>query len=521
MKRRILLDFPLLVFGSVWILLFTAGRNQWFKDPGSFFHTVVGQYILETGSLFHTDSFSFTRFGEPWIAQQWLGEIIMAVFHRIAGLDGLFILTVSLIALLYSILASRIETSRMNLALGALILFLSLAAGSHHFHARPHIVTLLFMAVLYARLSDIETGKTSLQTLLWLIPMFVIWTNTHGGVLGGLFTLFLTAAGWTCARGKGWSCPIPHWKHLAGLWALVALLFATPLINPYGMGLPATWLEIMGSRAVSELIDEHASVWSLLLQGGIASYLTVTLLLYLGFFYIALLAGTDKKDRKVTWYIALVWLVLSLSRIRHAPIFAVLAVVAIAEIFPHCRWVHRLGNRGLFVFRTRKSGEGSRKSPFPGYVVAAIVTAAALIALHGSAQLPSTAQKWVKLDGAHWPLDVLPELQALERSHPQGSPIFNDMLFGGFLIFHAPNLRVFIDDRCELYGDEFLFRYVKADRSDFETWEKAYRFDLALLSSDSNYRKYFEADPAWRIVKRCASAILFEKTHHVTYGGNG
>ena len=38
------------------------------------------------------------------------------------------------------------------------------------------------------------------------------------------------------------------------------------------------------------------------------------------------------------------------------------------------------------------------------------------------------------------------------------------MLFGGFLIYHTPGFRVFIDDRCELYGDEFMVKYVKAGR---------------------------------------------------------
>ncbi len=106
------------------------------------------------------------------------------------------------------------------------------------------------------------------------------------------------------------------------------------------------------------------------------------------------------------------------------------------------------------------------------------MTGVALIVFHGSAQLPSTEQKWVKLDGAHWPIEILPELQAIEKSRPRGTPIFNDMLFGGFLIYHTPGLRVFIDDRCELYGDEFMIKYVKAERSDYEAWGKAYRFDL-------------------------------------------
>ena len=145
MKRKLFAPFSALIFSAVWLLLFLAGQSRLVRDPGTFFHTAAGEHLLETGHLIHRDFYSFTRFGEPWIAQQWLGECIMAVVHRIAGLDGLLVVTVSLIALLWSGLALRIERSGMNLVLGSLILALALAASSHHLHVRPHIVTILFM----------------------------------------------------------------------------------------------------------------------------------------------------------------------------------------------------------------------------------------------------------------------------------------------------------------------------------------------------------------------------------------
>ena len=353
MRLKRLFAFDAFIFLSAWLLLFIAGQSKLFRDPGSFSHTVIGELIIDTGRLIYQDSFSFTRFGEPWIAQQWLGECIMAVIHRLAGLDGLLIVTVSLIALLCSSLALRIERSGMNLALGFLILALSLAASSHHFHVRPHIVTILLMTIVYSKLCDVDTGKASLGSLFWFIPMFVIWANIHGGVLGGLLTLLIAAAGWTLACRLGLKSPFPDKKALINLWVLILLCFATPLVNPYGLKLPATWLDIMGSSAVSQLIQEHASVVTLLHFGETSSYVTISLLLCLGLFYSALLAGINRKDRRVTWYIPLIWFFLSLSRIRHAPLFAMMAVVAIAEIFPYCRWVRSLGDRGLVTFRVR------------------------------------------------------------------------------------------------------------------------------------------------------------------------
>jgi hypothetical protein len=511
MKIKNIFGFHAWIFGSVWLLLFMAGKSKLFRDPGSFFHTVIGEHILDTAHLIYWDSFSFTRFGEPWIAQQWLGECIMAATQRLAGFDGLLVVTVSLIALLYSHLALRIERSGMNLALGSLILALSLAASSHHFHVRPHIVTIFFMTIIYSRLCDIESGRKSISTLFWLIPVFVIWSNIHGGALGGLCTLLIAAAGWTMACWLGVKSPFADKKALIHLWVIILLCLATPLVNPYGLKLPVTWLNIMGSSAISQLIQEHASVVTLLYYGETSSYVTIALLLCFGLFYSALLAGIDRRDQRFIWYIPLIWFFLSLSRIRHAPLFAMMAVVAIAEMFPYCRWVNSLGNRGLVTFKVRDVVNEMSEWSISRYLIPAVITGVALIVFNGSAQLPSTAQKWVKLDDAHWPIEILPELQTIEKSRPQGTPIFNDMLFGGFLIYHTPGFRVFIDDRCELYGDKFIIKYVKADRTDYAAWEQFYRFDLALLSPDSNYKKYFEGNPDWLVIKRCRAAVLYQK----------
>jgi hypothetical protein len=509
MKRKQFAPFSALIFFAVWLLLFVAGRDRLFRDPGTFFHTAAGERLLATGHLMHQDVYSFTGYGGPWIAQQWLGECIMAAIHRIAGLDGLLVATVSLIALLWSGLALRIERSGMNPALASLILAFSMAASSHHFHVRPHIITIVFTAFVYSQLCDVETRRKSIAALLWLIPVLVLWANIHGGVLGGIFTLLVAATGWTLARLLGLKSPLSDRRSLTLLWVIAFLGFASPLVNPYGLMLPLTWMDIMGSDAVSELIQEHASVLTLLRQGDMTSYFTIFVILSLGLFYLALLAGTKRHDWRFTWFIPLVWFLLSLSRIRHAPLFAVLAVVAIAEIFPCCRWVQMLGERGLVTFRLRETARerigGSR------IILPVMVTAVALFAFHGSAQLPSSGQKWVTLDGTYWPIGILPELQAIEESHPRGTPIFNDMLFGGFLIYHTPGLRVFIDDRCELYGDEFVTKYVKAEESDFIAWSKAYRFDLAILTADSNYSKYFEENPDWRVVNRCPAGVLYEK----------
>ena len=515
MKIKNIFGFHVWIFSAVWILLFFAGQSKMFRDPGSFSHAAIGGYILDTKHFIHQDIFSFTKFGEPWIAQQWLGECFMAAIQRLAGFDGLLIVTVSLIALLYSYLALRMERAGINLALGSLILMFSLAAGSHHLHVRPHIATMFFMTVVYALLCDVEAKRKDIRSLLWLIPFFIIWSNIHGGALGGLCTVLFAAAGWTLDGLMKRTMPFDRGKSLLFLWGIVLLCFTAPLINPYGLELPDTWLNIMGSGAISQLIQEHASVFTLIQQGEPSAYATIFMILGMGLFYFSLLAGVERKDHRMTWYIPIIWFFLALSRIRHAPLFAVTAVVGIAEMFSCCRWVRKLAENGLVTFRVREMTREMREPFLVRYLMPAVITGVALLAFHSSAQLPSTSQKWVKLDHAHWPVELLPELKAIEKSQPPETKIFNDMLFGGFLIYHTPGLRVFMDDRCELYGDTLIMQYVRADQNDFEQWEKIYQFEFALLAPSSGYLKYLEKNNHWHVVKRTRAAILYQKINKV------
>ena len=88
------------------------------------------------------------------------------------------------------------------------------------------------------------------------------------------------------------------------------------------------------------------------------------------------------------------------------------------------------------------------------------------------------------LDPTHWPVELLPDLRRVEREHPEGARVFNDFLYGGFLIYYTPGLKVFIDDRCELYGDEWLIQFSAANRShpeQIDRWQEMYDFPYALV----------------------------------------
>ena len=91
-----------------------AGRSAMFRDPGTFWHVVVGENIISTRQVPREDLYSFTFHGQPWISDYWLAEIAMATIHRMAGWDGLLTVTAAILAGIYSFIAIRLSRAGIH-----------------------------------------------------------------------------------------------------------------------------------------------------------------------------------------------------------------------------------------------------------------------------------------------------------------------------------------------------------------------------------------------------------------------
>src|SRR5216683_1662865 len=90
------------IFLAIWLVLMVGGRTRLFRDPGTFWHTVVGERILSTGEFLDHDPFSYTFGGQPWTPYEWLGECAMALIHRVDGFDSLLLAATVGIAALFT-----------------------------------------------------------------------------------------------------------------------------------------------------------------------------------------------------------------------------------------------------------------------------------------------------------------------------------------------------------------------------------------------------------------------------------
>ncbi|HLN84240.1 MAG TPA: hypothetical protein VK355_11540, partial [Candidatus Binatia bacterium] len=67
-------------------------------DPDVWWHLRTGQLTLQNHSVFHTDPYSFTRFGQPWINHEWLSDVLLFGIYRLAGFGGLIVAFAAVVA---------------------------------------------------------------------------------------------------------------------------------------------------------------------------------------------------------------------------------------------------------------------------------------------------------------------------------------------------------------------------------------------------------------------------------------
>ncbi|MBF0499914.1 MAG: hypothetical protein HQM09_07265 [Candidatus Riflebacteria bacterium] len=492
---------PIIIFTILWLLFTLIGASRFLNDPGTFFHTAAGLDILNKHTLPETDTFTFTRSGTPWIASQWFAEISMAVLYKLGNLDALLLTGTLLLAAIYSALTLRYLNSGIHPLISAFLIALVLASSTHHFLLRPHLLSIALMAFLMVGLSDIDHGRRNFKYIFAYFPLFIFWTNTHGAVLGGIATLFLTIIGWHFMRFLEMHSPIPANTSSLYIFLPAILCAAALLINPYGFRLISTLTGILDSPAVANLIIEHRPLLS-------KWYGWFTVML--GAIYTLFLAGVPRKSLRMTYFLPVIWFLLAWGRLRHAPLFAVTAAVALTDIILVSQTTAFLFKHGVASLRLSPV-QGSSDKYHLSPAIPGILLIVGLLLQSCAIPLPLLGKGIAFPDPTHWPVDIQPVITSFVEKSPPDTRIFNEMLFGGYLTLMAPRLKIFMDDRCELHGEAGLLQYAKAANSPecIKEWERLYRFRAALVIPGSGYDSYFRTTPGWRLEAESDAAALF------------
>ena len=224
--------FPLLIIA---VLLPVQPHDYWW-------YLRLGRDVLESGAVPIVDTYSSVQAGQPIVYQSWLSAAILWLVYKAGGIPLTILLVAALIGLTYALLWQLMREGGIGPRLATLLTLLAGLAGSNNWGVRPQLFAYpLFLAVLWILL---KWHKHEQKNLWLLIPLSWAWANLHGS-----FILFFILVGIAFVFGAG------DRKKL--FWVALASLAVT-LLNPRGFILWRSVLETFVSPVSNQFVTEWA-----------------------------------------------------------------------------------------------------------------------------------------------------------------------------------------------------------------------------------------------------------------------
>ena len=253
-KEQKSVDFPTLILVVTMLLVFLmASRSP--LDTDMWWHLRSGQIMVETGKPLLTDVFSYTRAGMEWTNHSWLGQIILFEIYQIAGWAGLSSLMGLIAVLIAWLIWLQIPGGAFTRA--AFVLLASIVSAPL-WTPRPQLFSLLFLAVLVWLVNHwLHRGGRSIW---WVLPLFVLWSNIHGGFVLGIIFLITTAAGIFLDGFLREQSSIPAKLTQAKILLAAAIGgYAAAAINPNSYKMWLIPFQTVGVGVLRQFIQEWAS----------------------------------------------------------------------------------------------------------------------------------------------------------------------------------------------------------------------------------------------------------------------
>ncbi|KQU88925.1 hypothetical protein ASD12_28765 [Mesorhizobium sp. Root102] len=432
------------------------------QDPDSWWQVKVGLDFLANRTFPTVDPYSYTFAGQPWIAKEWLGQVLLALAYRTGGWNGVVTVIITSISLTVFLMGWFLS-AWLKPILAITLAFAAVFLINPIFTARPHVFT--FPIIVISTEMLFRAAREERAPPWWLLLLVVLWANLHA-----TFTLsFVIAAfaGLDLLARTGLSKPavLAKWVAFGLLCPLVSL------IHPYGVqAILATLTVAYGNEAVPLIME-----WKAFSQ---QDYPVQEVAMLLALF--ALLVSRLRIGWAKALFVVFT-LHVYLAHLRFMYLFFLLVPLVIAvEValqYPSLSAIAWLAEK-------RDGPEKFFARRFYAICGAAVVLVIGAVAVLGSAYQVAPSPK-TSASGA----------LAFAESHHLSGNVLNSYNFGGTLIFHG--IKTYIDGRTDQL---FLGGFTKTDdetgHSDgkplLEARLKKYAIGWALLSAGDSRIPFFD-----------------------------
>lgn len=478
LRLRRILTFPVVLAALLGLLAVMSARNN-LNDPDMWWHLKTGEVIWTTHSIPTTDIFSYTTNHQPWIPQEWLSQLSMYAAFKMAGFSGLMVWLCLCGATLfiagYTLCCLYTDNPKISL-LGALTIWLFSTIG---FAPRPQMIGYI---LLLCELLLIHRGRTRNPKWFFGLPiLFVIWINSHGSFLLGMVVavVFLLVSCTPFRAGLLVSAPWQPGTRKTFLVSVGISTFAL-LCNPVGINQILYPINTLLHQPIGIAQVQEWQPLPLTETRGIA------LMAILACIFLTVIL----RRAEILWEELLLLAVGTWLAVSHTRLIFVFGIL-VAPIL--CRLLSDFWD-GYRVELER---------PIPNAVLIAGSILVGILVFPSRASIDQQLQRD----------NPVAAVQFMKANHVSGR-MLNEYVYGGYLIWAAPDHPVFVDGRADVFEWTGVL-------SDFARWEgltedprlllDKYRVDLCLLARTSPMVTVMNLLPGWKLVYSDDRAVIFAR----------
>jgi len=453
--KNILPGLQDIIFISIFCAAILLGPRMLNMDGDLPKHLAIGKYVLQGNPPPLYDIFSYTKYGTPFAPHKWLSGLLFYISYILFAEKGIVILSGVLLAATFTLIYTD-GVARTNLRLSTFLLVVwGAAVSSLHWISRPHLFTMLMLAIWLIWNERLASGN---KIPLWYFPVgMLLWNNMHGEFISGFLVTFACVAGWIWEYiFNRTETSLETGKRLGLVLVMIVLV---TILNPVSFRALATVTNWMGNEYLMSHTQETVP------PDFLNSDFLILLLLIA--FSIFLLAMNREKVPTRQAFILAGFSALVLLSARNVHIYGVVAPFVLASTFggsqnvPLVKWFESLFSK----FENKLNG-----IVWPGIV---ILIGIVLLAVSPLGSLQQFAPNYFPVGAVEWLKD-----------HPQDGEMFNPFDWGGYInLMLWPENQIFIDSQGDVYGEAFIREYeqIITLREGWQNVLNKYNVDWALV----------------------------------------
>ena len=451
-----------------------------FNTTDTWWNLKTGEIIWNTHQVPTVDTFAFTTNHHSVVPHEWLAQLSIYATYHFGGYIGMavwFYVFASLFSVAAYALCWRYSGSGKIAFLGALGIWFFATIG---FNIRAQLIGYL---LLVSELLILWLGRArNAKWFLLLSPLFVLWVNCHGSFLLGLVVLG-TVLGCSFLGFRAGLLVSYCWtrQQRTMLATAVMLSIGGLFVNPVGFTQVAYPINTMFAQKVALAVVsewqpapfDDPRAWGLLVIGGLILLVPLLRRVELTFQEL-LLVGLGFE--------------LAVQHERMVFVFGIFAMPVLCRLVA-AAWNWRPTNRNRVLLNV------------------VVITIAICVIVQ---RFPSSRELTEEVSKGN-PVKALNFMRHAGLS----GRMLNDYNYGGYLIWAAPERKVFADGRGDVYEwtgvlkDYARFAYVLEEPT---LLLKKYHIDYCVLSHNLPVSRVMELLPGWKSVYSDDMSIVFVRS---------